>query len=306
MHLQRQGSDSALRAWPRSYGSLADFYQAAYGSSLVAVTPTALPGMQFIDADQGAGDWSDAPIPDLTTTTLLSPPVDVRADFGSGCFAGRIRKGQSLVCAPGAGTSIYVQGPHRIRILGVRYVDLLALAPEAGLPGDGAFGALHAAPFGDESVFRILEMLWGEARSGNPRGTLYAEGALLTLAATLAHLAQKPIAVASGGLAPWQLRRTTEHLHDRLAEPVSLAELAAIARLSVFHFARAFKASTGLPPHRYQTRLRMDRAQEMLRDRTTPITEIALTLGYESSQSFARAFRAHVGRSPTDWRRHLE
>ena len=52
-----------------------------------------------------------------------------------------------------------------------------------------------------------------------------------------------------GGLAPWQVRRTTEYLRDNLARDVTLSELAAVAKLSPFHFARAFKASLGMPPH---------------------------------------------------------
>lgn len=106
-----------------------------------------------------------------------------------------------------------------------------------------------------------------------------------------------------GGLATWQVRRTTEYLRDRLAEPVSLAELAAVANLSPFHFARAFKVSTGLPPHRYHRMLRLERAKELLQATDLPVTEIAHALGYESSQTLARVFRQTMGLTPTQWRR---
>jgi AraC family transcriptional regulator len=79
--------------------------------------------------------------------------------------------------------------------------------------------------------------------------------------------------------------------------------LAELANLSPFHFTRAFKQSVGVAPHRYQTQLRIDRAQQMLQHSKAPVTEIALGVGYESSQALARAFLRHVGTAPSAWRR---
>ncbi len=106
-----------------------------------------------------------------------------------------------------------------------------------------------------------------------------------------------------GGLAGWQVRRTTEFLTARLSEPVSLAELASIANLSRFHFARAFRQSVGLPPHRYQQRLRIEKAKEMLRLTELSVTEIALSVGYETPQALSRVFVRMVGVAPSQYRR---
>lgn len=108
---------------------------------------------------------------------------------------------------------------------------------------------------------------------------------------------------SAGGLAPWQLARVTDHLHAHLDGTVSLTELAGLVGLSVFHFARAFKASTGLAPHQFQISLRMERARLLLARSPQSITEIAHALGYDSSQSFARAFRAAHGITPSDYRK---
>jgi len=106
-----------------------------------------------------------------------------------------------------------------------------------------------------------------------------------------------------GGLAPWQAKRTTEYLADNLDRRVTLDELAAIARLSPFHFARAFARTVGVPPYRYQQKLRMERACELLAHSDLRIIDIALAVGYESPQALARVFTQTFGMAPSQWRR---
>lgn len=88
-----------------------------------------------------------------------------------------------------------------------------------------------------------------------------------------------------------------------LAENISLSDIAHEVGLSPFHFSRAFKQSLGAPPHRYRTRLRLDKACELLETTNAPVTEIALSVGYESSQALARIFARDLGVTPTQWRR---
>lgn len=106
-----------------------------------------------------------------------------------------------------------------------------------------------------------------------------------------------------GGLAPWATRRTIEIMRRRLWEDIKLDELAAEARLSPFHFARMFKKSVGLPPRVYLTKLRLEKACELLESTDLPITEIAHEVGYSSNQVFARVFFKHRRMSPSDHRR---
>lgn len=86
------------------------------------------------------------------------------------------------------------------------------------------------------------------------------------------------------------------------ADP-SLAQLAGTARLSKYHFVRAFKASTGLPPHRYLVQLRIDRARILLETTNLSITEIAAQVGYDDPGYLARLFRGHFGMTPAKYRR---
>jgi AraC family transcriptional regulator len=106
-----------------------------------------------------------------------------------------------------------------------------------------------------------------------------------------------------GGLAPWQVRRVKEVMMADLAADQSLGALAAQVGLSPFHFARAFKKSVGIPPHAYQVRLRLEHAEALLLGTARSVTEIAMIVGYESSQALARAFHRTRGCTPSDFRR---
>jgi len=112
-------------------------------------------------------------------------------------------------------------------------------------------------------------------------------------------------AFAKGGLAAWQQRAVTAYVEEHLAEPILLATLARLARLSPYYFCRAFKQSFGMPPHRYQTSRRMEYAKLLLAKRAVSVTEIGIMLGFSSTSSFTAAFRRETGTTPTDYRRNI-
>lgn len=107
----------------------------------------------------------------------------------------------------------------------------------------------------------------------------------------------------TSGLAPWQQKRTIEVLQSRYADDLSIADLAAEARLSPFHFIRSFKRSVGVPPHQYLTKIRLERACVLLETTNLAITEVAFEIGYHSPGHFARLFRRSYGMTPTAYRR---
>jgi AraC family transcriptional regulator len=84
-----------------------------------------------------------------------------------------------------------------------------------------------------------------------------------------------------------------------------LSQLAEVVRLSPFHFSRAFKQSFGLPPLRYVTSRRIERAKTLLTGDTS-ITQVGLAVGFGETSSFTTAFRRHTGITPTAFRRGLE
>lgn len=110
---------------------------------------------------------------------------------------------------------------------------------------------------------------------------------------------------AKGGLAAWQQRAVTAYIEEHLAEPISLATLARLVRLSPYYFCRAFKRSFGLPPHRYHRDRRIERAKLLLAQPTPSVTDIGLTVGYGETSSFTAAFHRTTGITPTAYRRAL-
>jgi AraC family transcriptional regulator len=106
-----------------------------------------------------------------------------------------------------------------------------------------------------------------------------------------------------GGLAPWQLHRALEYIDANLDGDPSIRLLAAECRLSSSHFARAFKATTGVPPHRWLMNRRIERASELLINETLTICEVAQLCGFVDQSHLARVFARSRGCNPASWRR---
>lgn len=107
------------------------------------------------------------------------------------------------------------------------------------------------------------------------------------------------------GLLPWQVRRVTAYMRDRLDREISLNELAGLLKLSRFHFCTAFRLATGQTPHEWLTARRIERARELLGNPSLRITDIALAVGYGTPSAFTARFRRVLGATPTDYRHRL-
>ena len=97
------------------------------------------------------------------------------------------------------------------------------------------------------------------------------------------------------------VRRVRDYLHDHHAEAIALADLSRVAALSPFHLHRVFTRTTGLPPHGYLLRVRINRARDLLRRGLAP-TEVALTTGFADQSHLTRHFRRLVGVTPGRFR----
>ena len=105
------------------------------------------------------------------------------------------------------------------------------------------------------------------------------------------------------GLAPWQLELVLQHFRQDVSNEVDIAALACLCGLSRSYFIRAFKISTGLPPHRWLIRHRIECACELLERTNDSVAAISVTCGFADQSHLTRVFRELVGASPAAWRR---
>ena len=96
------------------------------------------------------------------------------------------------------------------------------------------------------------------------------------------------------------------YLATRLSERITLDGVAQAVHASPFHLARVFQQRTGMPVHRYLTRLRLCASLERLFAGASDLTSLALELGFSSHSHFTDSFRREFGRPPSDVRRHGE
>jgi AraC family transcriptional regulator len=204
-------------------------------------------------------------------------------------------------CAP---ARCELRGPYDVLHLHVPN----ALIAECGR--DRSDGQVAALPWGknlnrDPVVERLGRALLESDCVGGSLGQLYLDCVSTAIVARLLASScrsgpperSKPV-----GLAKWRLKRAIDYIEDRLAEPVSLADISSVTGLSRMHFAAQFKAATGLRPHEYLLRRRIERAQEMLVRAGASVVDVALAVGFDSQSHFTGVFKRFVGQPPHAWR----
>ncbi len=114
---------------------------------------------------------------------------------------------------------------------------------------------------------------------------------------------QRRARTPNGHLSPRQVRLAKEMIDARLDGNLTVADLAAACGLSIAHFARAFRCSTGIAPHRWLMQRRIDRARHLLRTTHGSLADIALECGFNDQIHLTHAFTRNVGAPPGAWRR---
>lgn len=180
--------------------------------------------------------------------------------------------------------------------------DLAALGERLGTDFDAAASATPRLRFSDDRIWTLVRLLAAAVDDPDPSAQLYGDGLTAAIAARLFAAPANPIPEKVNGLAPWQLRRVVEYLNAHLPKHVVLADLAALVDLSQSHFSRAFKASTGMAPYRWQLDARIRRAQALLLDTRLTLDQVAAATGFADAVHFGRTFRRLTGATPAAWR----
>lgn len=162
--------------------------------------------------------------------------------------------------------------------------------------------------FQDEFIGALLNELKNELEHGTPYGKIFGDTAAQLLAL---HLLRKYCTIRyqlpnySKKLPRQALRKVISRIHDELSNDIRLSELASESGLSRYHFARLFKISTGLSPHQYIVKCRMEKAKTLLRCTNWTMYEIAIKSGYKNQSHFAKLFKEFVGVTPTQFREKI-
>jgi AraC-like DNA-binding protein len=184
-----------------------------------------------------------------------------------------------------------------------------AIAEEASAPRIDGLSCDFGSVLNDEIIRNLGGATLAAIRRPEQVNQVFVDHLVLALTS---HIAQAYGGLRSirdlpkGGLAPWQQRRACDALAARLEGDISLKEIAAECGLSVSHFSRAFRQSTGLPPHRWLLRHRVQVAKVLMKDNRQTLAQIAVAAGFADQSHFTRVFAKYVGASPGAWRRARE
>ncbi len=183
------------------------------------------------------------------------------------------------------------------------------LGNEYALPRFPTQSIRYSAVARDQAIEQIGLSVLSEMKSPSFVGRMLIESASLFLAARLLQShAEAGIPArdrSKHGLDPVRLKRVLGYIEEHCLDEITVAEIADVACLSMFHFIRAFAKAMGTPPHRYISDRRIDAAKKLIAAGRSSLTEIALACQFSSSSSFTRAFRRVMGITPAEYRRAL-
>lgn len=223
--------------------------------------------------------------------------AEIRLDAGGDVGRAASRTASASYVPAGLALSMSVAGPTEVRHLDVHF-DPERLGPIEGL--DAASADAPRLMFEDARVQRFARLLAEACRGANGGLGLYGDG----LAAALVAAAFAPARMESrrSALSDRQLRTVIDHIEERCGQTIRLADLARLADVSESYLSHAFKAATGMPPHRWQLQARVRRAKAMMARRDASLSEVSGALGFSDQAHFTRVFRRLAGCTPSNWR----
>ena len=182
------------------------------------------------------------------------------------------------------------------------------LKDDFNLPAAPAHSIRHAVGISDDVIDQIGRSILSELTAETAASRVYVEAASLTLAARLLQRycdsrACAPTKPSAHSLDHIRLRRVLDYIAANIKGDITLVNLARIAGYSVFHFARKFTLAMGISPHRYISRMRLEKAMAELAAGKAPLAQIALNAQFSSQASFTRAFHRATGMTPKEYRR---
>lgn len=235
----------------------------------------------------------------------LDGPVAVTRTLGRVPARRVIAPGGLFILPGGMDFGVRLEGELETLHVYIRKQIVEEVAEQFGFGGSDAIALLPCLGDHDPLIERLILDIQETLRTPDTTSTVYADYLSYALAARLLRqhsTSTQTNPTPQGGFTKLQLQRATDYMEAHLGDTLTLDDLATATGLSAGHFARRFKVSTGVPPHKYLMRLRVERAKRMLRGGES-LTEIALACGFAHQEHMTRIFRQQMGVTPAAFRR---
>lgn len=219
---------------------------------------------------------------------------------------GRLTAGAAQITAPGIACRAVFDAPSDVlhlfasqTVLAECYADLFGRAHAGGIVID------DPRLIRDPALERLGQALAVSHTQDAALGKVFADSVSLAIVSRIVarHFATNRSEVRGAAALPsWRMRRVVDYVEAHLAESIGLADMAHSVGLTRMHFAAQFRRATGLRPHEYLMRRRIERAQQLLLESRHGLLDVALGCGFRSQAHFTTVFKRFVGETPFCWR----
>jgi len=244
-------------------------------------------------------------VPEHTVTVFLRGPVDLLQQRYGHVVRRTMRAGDVLVTPAGEPKALRHRDEAELVKLQIAPSHFAGIVDELHANGSGPVELLDNFGTRDAYIEDVARRLLAELESDNLAGRVYVDSLATALTVHLLRnysTAGKIGTASSPKLPRFKLQRVTDYIDDHLQDELTLQTLSATLSMSPFHFAHAFRTTTGLAPHRFLIQRRIDRAKILLCETDMSISEIAHQVGYAHQSNFSVVFHRVTGRTPRSYR----
>ena len=276
---------------------------------IVSTPPRLVSGWKGVALESHTTGAYDHPAHEHPTHFLqlqLKGPVRYRWTTDGITRTGIAEPGTLFLCPRGSRDRVEWDGPTDRVMVSIEHAIITNALEETA--GHNDVELQQSFEMRDRHIASLILALRADSEDGSPAGHLYGESLVTALAVYL----QKRNAVFRprttqfrGGMPTVRLKRVLEFIEANLGEDISLSALAGVASMGPHYFSDLFKQSTGLSPHQYVLRRKMERAKEHLQNLRISVVEVSAILGFADQSYFTKVFRRAVGATPTEFRANL-
>lgn len=239
---------------------------------------------------------------------LTTKPHRIHETMGKNSHVGMYCQGDICITPAGIPSSYFAEDNHHYLDVHISHSFLEKIAEEDLKLSYDPLQVMPVFQVRNPQLEQVLRLLQIELYGNGRMGQLYLDSLANVLAINLLH-DYSTISVDfpkfRGGLGDRTLRSITNYIDESLDQNIRLSDLAQLAKMSQSHFSRLFKKSTGLSPHQYLLRQRVERAKQLLKNTNQSLMEIALLCGFDSHSHLTRHFKKITGITPKNFRHNF-